>query len=89
MSNKMHSLKILSVDDVKEILEFATLVMNDWEGNTGLSNDEPNMSLRCLFEIITVEYDNLISKMTPMQLQERAVYLRRLEIAQIIKHGAM
>ncbi|MBE0448743.1 MAG: hypothetical protein IBX64_11720 [Actinobacteria bacterium] len=89
MSNKMHALKILSVDDVNEILEFATLVMNDWEGNTGFQNDEPNVCLQGLLEIITYGYDNLISEMTPMELQERAVYLNRLEVAQIIKHGAM
>ncbi|MBZ0330029.1 hypothetical protein KZO25_06810 [Halomonas sp. ANAO-440] len=89
MSNKMHSLKILSVDDVKEILEFVTVVMNDWEGNTGFQNDEPNMSLRCLFDIIAYSYDKTVVEMTPMDLQERAIYLNRLEVAQIIKHGAM
>lgn len=89
MSNKMHALTILSVNDVKEILEFVTLVMNDWEGNTGLSNDEPNMSLHCLFEIVSYSYDKTASEMTPIEIQERAVYLQRLEVAQIIKHGAI
>lgn len=87
MSNKMHSLTILSVNDVKEILEFVTLVMSDWEGNTGFSDDEPNMSLDDIVEIVAYGYDEQISEMAPVQLQERAVYLKRLEVAQIIKHA--
>lgn len=89
MSNKMHTLRILAVNDVKQILEFVTIVMNDWEHNTGFQGDEPNMSLQDIIEMITHEYDDVTSEMTQMELQERALYLNRLEVAQIIKHGAI